>query len=336
MSEAVTSERRDGRSDHAELDTFLKYCSDNDDVIEGIFEKHKIRFTQPAALNDPLEFRPAIRFKDAGDEYRHFVCKGEILPSEEVWLHIQLVQRQLNAFGILSLTKTPDSFDMWNHYANGHKGFLLEFKGDFNTHQCMCGEDGKVYEVRKVDYVDKYAVSVDDLINADGQIPITEYNEQVFHTKTSRWAQEEEYRMVRALADLPEWRPLAQRAHRDLGLHLFDFCLECLVSVTFGACMTISNKRRIMKACEGTEIQFLQAMIIRGEDDACSVGCVTAGQFPNLLEMTGAELIAEQEYVEERNRQPVAISSLDELPYYVGNEDLVRQYLENRRARLGT
>ena len=35
--------------------TFFKYCSDDGRVIEGIFEKHKIRFTQPYALNDPLE-----------------------------------------------------------------------------------------------------------------------------------------------------------------------------------------------------------------------------------------------------------------------------------------
>ena len=335
MNEAITNERREDSADHPQFETFFKYCNDDDRVIKGIFGEHKIRFTQPAALNDPLEFRPAIRFKDAGDKYRRFVCKGEILPSEEVRLHIQLVQRQLNNYGILSLTKTPDSFDMWNLYANGHKGFLLKFTADFNTHECMYAKDGRVYEVREVDYVDKYAVNVDDLINADGQIPVTEYNDRVFYTKTSRWAEEKEYRMVRPLADLPGWRPLDNKAHRDQRLHLFDFALECVASVTFGACMTISNKRRIMKACEGTGIQFLQAIIFRNEDDACSVLCGPADTVPNLLERPDVGLIAVQEHSEEGKKKPIAISSLHELPYYLGNEEWVQEYLENRRARLG-
>ena len=100
--------------------------------------------------------------------------------------------------------------------------------------------------------------------------------------------------MVWALADHPEWRPLDNKAHRDQRLHLFDFDLECVVSVTFGACMVIPNKRRITKACEGTGIQFLQAMIIRGEDDTCSVKCISEEHFPSLLEMADTGLIAEQ------------------------------------------
>lgn len=336
MSEEVRSEQQEGSVDYSQLGSFFKYCSDDDCVIKGIFEDHKIRFTQPAALNDPLEFYPAIRFKDPNDKCRHFVCNGEKLPSEELRLHLQLVERQLNQFGILSLTKTPDSFDMWNLYANGHKGFLLELGGDFNIHQCMCGKDSRVYGIRKVDYVQKYEIKVDELINENGLIPSAEFNEQLFYTKTSRWAYEKEYRMVRPFADLPGWDLSDDKAHRDRRLHLFDFSLECLVSVTFGACMAIANKRRIMEACEGTGIQFLHAIIIRNEDGTCSVLCVHADTVPNLLEMPDVGLIAEQEHSEEGKKKPIVIASLDELPYYLGNEEWVQEYLENRRARLDT
>ena len=35
------------------LDSYFKYFSDQEEVIEGIFKSHKIRFTQPRAFNDP-------------------------------------------------------------------------------------------------------------------------------------------------------------------------------------------------------------------------------------------------------------------------------------------
>ena len=117
-----------------ELTGYFKYCSDDPRVINGIFRDHKIRFTQPAALNDPLEFDPIIRFENNGANYNWFSLNGIPLPSEESRLRHRLIEQQINAFGVLSLTKNPDSFDMWSRYANGHKGFLIEFKSDLNKH----------------------------------------------------------------------------------------------------------------------------------------------------------------------------------------------------------
>jgi hypothetical protein len=116
--------------------SFCKYCSDNKEVINGIFEDHRIRFTQPWAMNDPLEFNPSIRFKS---ENKYFWLRYDqvLFPSEEWWVRSHLIERWINAFGILSLTKVYDSFDMWSRSANGHKGFLLCLKGNFNEHPCM-------------------------------------------------------------------------------------------------------------------------------------------------------------------------------------------------------
>lgn len=152
----------------SQLPTYFKYCSDDTRVIEGIFACHKIRFTQPAALNDPLESQPIIRFRQRKGKYTHYVFDGIVFPSEEIWLRVQLVERLRNAFGVLSLTKIPDCFDMWSRYANGHKGFLLEFKADFNKPANMRGKDSKVYEIREVAYVDQYAINVDDLVDEHG------------------------------------------------------------------------------------------------------------------------------------------------------------------------
>lgn len=325
--------------DWSQLGIF-KYCSDDDRVIEGIFEKRKIRFTQPAALNDPLESQPIIRFRQRDGKYTHYIFDGIVFPSDEIWLRVQLVERQLNALGILSLTKIPDCFDMWSRYANGHKGFLLELKADFDKHPCMRGKSGKVYEVREVTYVDQYAINVDDLVDEHGNIPFDTYNEQVFFTKTSRWEHEMEYRMVRPLQDHPTWSPKSDRTHRDReSCYLFDFSLDCIQSVTFGACISMKNRRRIKEACKGTGIDFLQAIAVRDQKDRQNlpvcVKLVPEASFPRLLEMTDADFIVDEENMPGRLAPPLEIPQLSVLPYYEGYEGWITQYYENRKKRKG-
>ena len=171
------------RIDYSQITRYFKYCRDDDRVIEGIFRDHKIRFTQPAALNDPLEFNPIIRFKQTKGKYTPYRFDGIRFPSEEARLRTDLIESQLNIFGVLSLTKVPNSFDMWSRYANGHKGFLLGLKGDFNKHPSMRAKDGTEREVRKLRYVAEYVINVDDLVNADGVIRFADFNEELFYTR---------------------------------------------------------------------------------------------------------------------------------------------------------
>ena len=91
-----------------DVKTYLKYCSNEDNVIEGVFSKHKIRFTQPAALNDPLEFNPIIRFRHSAGKYVNYVFDDIVFPSEELRVRHRPIERQLNDYGILSLTKTVE------------------------------------------------------------------------------------------------------------------------------------------------------------------------------------------------------------------------------------
>ena len=49
--------------------SFFKYCGDDPKVLRGIFKDQAIRFTQPRALNDPLEFNPTMRFHDSEAKY---------------------------------------------------------------------------------------------------------------------------------------------------------------------------------------------------------------------------------------------------------------------------
>jgi hypothetical protein len=100
------------QTDYPEITTYLKYCSDDPRVINGIFNEKKIRFTQPWALNDPLEFNPSIRSHPDHNIHAYYEFDGCTFPSEELFFRVQIVESQINNYGILSLTKALDSFDM--------------------------------------------------------------------------------------------------------------------------------------------------------------------------------------------------------------------------------
>lgn len=321
--------------DYLELRSYFKYCSGQGEILKGIFEDHEIRFTQPAALNDPLEFTPIIRFNNDADNYRRFMCKGVLFPSEEERLRSRIVESQINAFGILSLTKIPNCFDMWSRYADGHKGFLLELKSDFNKHSCMLSKKGECYPIHQVTYDNEYTVNIDDLVNDQDWTSYTSINERMFFTKISRWRFEEEYRMVRSLADHRDWHWLDNRRHRDLNIYLFDFSLDCIESVTFGACMPAENKKKILAACEGTGIKFLQECLIRDQKDRFGypgrVMLIPMNELPDFLEMS--EFTMEDKYTEELKKPPIALSSHEDIPYYASDKEWVEQYYKNRMDR---
>ena len=320
-----------------ELAGYFKYCSDDPKVINGIFRDHKIRFTQPAALNDPLEFNPIIRFENNGGNYISFSLNGILLPSEESRLRHRLIEQQINEFGVLSMTKNPDSYDMWSRYANGHKGFLIEFMSDFNKHPCMLSPRNKAYPVREVQYVDEYAISIDKLTNDEGQIQLEIFKDLMFYRKLSRWETEQEYRIVRPFSDLSNYKPLANKAHRDTErVHLFEFSLNCIESITFGACMSLENKELIKEACESSKIDFLQSVIIRDEKDALEkapkISLQSVASLPGFYRMRSLPFIIETEHFEDIQRVK-PISSFSELPYWKVDKQWVQQVYNIARAK---
>ena len=320
-------------SDSGELKTFLKYCSDR--RVESLFKNHEIRFTQPWALNDPLEFNPILRFKNNGQNYVRYLFDDILLPSEEDKLRMRLIEQQINQFGILSLTKILDSFDMWSRYANGHKGFLLEFKSDFNEYPCMLSQEGKKYPVNKVIYVDEYAIDIDLLTDVQSNISLKRFNEEMFYNKVSRWKSEVEYRLVRALTDYPGYQPLKNTPHRDHKPYVFNFDLNCIESVIFGTCMSAENKKAIMSFCKGYDIGFYQAYISRDKKDtegfSGKIEFFPENKFPGLLEMSDFNFFVQQEHFE--RSKPKKINQLSEIPYYQGLEEWVKEVYKIKKAK---
>jgi hypothetical protein len=245
---------------------------------------------------------------------------------------------QINAHGILSLTKNCDDFNMWNLYANGHQGFLLEFKADFNRDPCMQGMEGEVCDVREVTYVKPYAFDVEELVNESDDIKIEVFNKRLlFYKKSIRWAKEDEWRMVRPLKDSPDWKDNGDAVELDRRLYTFDFRLNCIQSVTFGACMCPKTKDRIRELCQETDIQFFQAMILRdmfdpsGHQEIVKRYLIEPKHFDDVYGSRDYPMIFDFAGLQKAYRDPIQLTNISLLPYYKNNKKWIKQYIERNR-----
>jgi hypothetical protein len=299
-----------------ELGTLFKFMSSSSKVVDGLFNNQKIRFTQPAALNDPLEFNPSIRFDNAEDNYRRFEYKGVSLPSNHDWYKLNLLESKINNYGILSLTDNPFSFEMWSHYANGHKGFLLEFKITNKLSPELQIQKDEILEIHKVQYVKDYFINIDQLEKGYKTIPFKRIRDEIFLRKTSHWRREREYRIIRALDECNNFRePKPRTSYRDNSVYLFPIDLKCINSVIFGVNTPKRIKSKIIELCHGTSIIFLQTILLKDKQNKMGfVPIDTFGSTDDFLKLLPQLFTADSITVEQK--MPIKIESLNELPFY--------------------
>lgn len=318
-----------------ELASFFKYSSDSPYVIKDIFKNQKIRFTQPRALNDPLEFSPTFLFDDPDTAYQSYDLDGIQLPTKELFYRVQIIESRINHYGILSLTKIPDSFDMWCQYSNGHKGFLIEFKKDFWRYPSMKSTEGKEYPVRKVEYVENYSINLDEIADRSGHISVDSILDELFYKKTSRWEHEKEYRMVRPLTDSPEYVvPTTRYVFMDVHLYLFPFDIECISHIILGANMSLENKKIISQFCENHSIPYSQAILFRDHKDRFNKPTtllflqVDDPRFKHIILNAKPQLFF-GDTINLGHRTTLPIKDIKELPYYEAYPEIVDELYEN-------
>ncbi|MBA7578250.1 hypothetical protein ES708_20112 [subsurface metagenome] len=331
--------RRQEQIASREFDSYFKYFSDKDEVMEGIFKEQKIRFTQPRAFNDPLEFSPTMRFHDNSSSYRFYDLDGTMFPSVEFFFRVQIIESQINAYGILSLTKIPDSFDMWSQYANGHRGFVIEFKEDFYRHPLMKSKTGDEYPVKKVEYVDDYSIYLEDLVDKNHEIRIEVIHNELFFKKTSRWEHECEYRMVRPLEDHPDYQPpKTNYTYIDTKKYLFPFEWDCVLSIILGANMSTKNKRQIVQCCKEHNIHLSQAHIVRdikdrfGKPSAILTFGIDEYTNEDKILLAKPQLFCTDTVRLGHTYSTVKITKIADLPYYKDHEEVVNQLYRNLKA----
>jgi len=183
-----------------------KYQPFSAPTLSNLAER-KLWFSSPADFNDPLdcglylidgEIRPADA-RRAFEYYRghvpdpaafqaRYAPNGQ-LTSEFLAELARGAQSGLNDIirdqrGVACFATTPSSLLLWAHYADGHRGFCLEFdtSADFF---------GKAHPV-------SYAANVPVLNAVDflTDRPAEDLFEAIFLTKSKHWSYEEEWRLV--------------------------------------------------------------------------------------------------------------------------------------------
>jgi hypothetical protein len=225
----------------------------------SVLRERKIRFTQPGNFNDPFEFRPRIESLMQDQQMREYVAgnferlvdeelnhNGALLQfvPKETWKRSLLAQKSqlpvlfsllmpealnrtsfsidkvLNqSVGILCLSEIRDSLLMWGHYADNHRGLVIGFDSDHPFFNKKRNENDEFGYLRKVDYRRQRP----NVVLSDTTSAIW------FESKSEHWAYEQEWRIVRVLAEA------TQRIEREpFPICLFDFPCDSVKEIVLG------------------------------------------------------------------------------------------------------
>jgi hypothetical protein len=218
-----------------------------------------IRFTQPSAFNDPFELLPEIVLAQNEPE-RPINVSFDILAqrrSPPVGVAEQIpenycssdatsrdIVRQLSELiGILSLSKTNESLQMWSHYADQYTGAVIEFDG---SHEFFAGQIQVEYQSVRP----KRRLS--DYLTGD-PIPVSE-----LCVKSDQAAYEQEVRVIRTLADC---ETNAQHDRRGFEIYTRRIPVDCIKGVFLGERTDVCVQREIYARLKETNIGLSLAAV---------------------------------------------------------------------------
>ncbi|WP_186172056.1 DUF2971 domain-containing protein [Vibrio chagasii] len=170
------------------LKSLYKYASPHPQIFDNLL----IRASQRYSLNDPFELRPS------SDNVLESLSNVEINIGSGY-------KPSYDDYGIISFTETYNNLLMWAHYANEHKGIVIEFdltKLNFNRYQS--------YPVFDNNEEDEMFASDNPIIKElnEGQVQRVLYNHnrpneqkyenilEHFLVKSDEWMYEKEHRVI--------------------------------------------------------------------------------------------------------------------------------------------
>jgi hypothetical protein len=228
---------------------FYKFVSfDRKDILENGL----IRFAPIGSFNDPFELEPSITpISRRFTQYCSDLTEAELnnlsfseedysfseKRADQVEAFREIYRAKIGKYGVLSLSsnnkinqllsvsaaenKDPKTnLLMWSHYADSHKGFVIEFCADFI----------EGINIEKVEYSKtRKTLTFEDIENENFY--------RVFHKKSSEWEYEQEYRAILPLKDACKTIEI-----RGEKLHLFKINKKKVHSLTFGCAMKDAEK----------------------------------------------------------------------------------------------
>jgi hypothetical protein len=216
-----------------------------------VLEHSRIRFTQPAALNDPFETFPCFLkygpwILDTMNQSA--IKKFGIQAANETFSQRQdlVVQTLLNLpktlskyFVILSMSKIRDNLLMWSHYSDSHKGFVVGF--DSSSPFFAPGRGKAKDGLKSVRYSKRRYVIPETGFHSLNDPNLRKSNAQVFFTKNPCWKYEREMRILAH----PDSADVVLPSSTEYDFRLFNFPVECIKEVIFGFKMIESDQRSV-------------------------------------------------------------------------------------------
>jgi DUF2971 family protein len=215
---------------------------DRIDVLQNTL----IRFTQPAALNDPFEGMSNLseirRFfeqltKDLGQGTDLIEADDDYVSTEQAITETFGRWNLDNAseLAFLSLSKKRNNLLMWSHYCDSHRGFTLGFDA---CHQFFSIPiPGRKSVLREVSYSDRPLMPA-----PDGDVDAFFRANINILTKSRHWAYEEELRMCAS----PVAAEVTKSGADGEPIYLFRFPSDAVREVIFGHRMSQGKREAIL------------------------------------------------------------------------------------------
>jgi hypothetical protein len=224
--------------------------------LELLFQ-NKLLATPAKFLNDPLECY--VRMQELTDDqwkvhFQQFEREGkkppnyDQLPIETRWQMyltanksdefasrepVDMRDRLSEAFGIVSLTEDPCHRLMWAHYTDIGKGVAVGFyTGEEQQSSGFIGRATDFGIAIKVAYNDTLTTLTQDFSNAA----------LVFNTKHADWSYEQEWRVIRGLAEAEQ---VKDQANPVVTFYALGFRPQCLLRIVFGIATSRDDRLRI-------------------------------------------------------------------------------------------
>ena len=182
-----------------------KFCAYNANSLAILINK-RIWVSKPESLNDPfdckIKFTPPGINSDAFSKYlkRTGRSTGNRQRDYETFLEglQNFIEKDINKFGVFSMSQINENILMWSHYANQHKGFCIGFVRKKNN---LLGD---IKRAQPVEYDCNYP-GVDPL-DESGSYNHSIFTKMIF-TKAKNWEYEKEWRLVYDEGDKEEPLP---------------------------------------------------------------------------------------------------------------------------------
>ena len=232
-----------------------KYRDWNNDNHKTILSKNEIYFCSAKRFNDPFDGRVVLAYdlltKDERFQayYELFRADYPNLPDSKIrdmanqWVSKGLLddplhqkkqvefiyEKNINDFGIVSLSEVCDDILMWAHYANSHRGFCIGFNKqklvDFRIN--ALNKEGLIYNCYEVKYYKDYP-KLKPIGLSDERFVI-----EPLSSKSKCWQYEKEHRLI-----------LMNGTEKKLTLPA-----EIFEEIILGRSISEDDKNQIIKAC---------------------------------------------------------------------------------------